>query len=105
MSARIGSSGRRAREFARQRMAALRSDEVPATSAAVLAGGLPLLRRAPVISRLSSDEETTSLPAPAPGQAGERETSHPSAEEVADHVYRLFCQDWRRGRERQGGWR
>jgi len=103
MTLRIGFVGRRARDFARTRMASLRSDESPAISAASLAGGLPLLQRAPAVSRISGDEETTPLPMSTPAQAGERETSQLSAEEVADRVYRLFWQDWRLGRERRGG--
>lgn len=37
-----------------------------------------------------------------PGGRG-RETTNPTAEEVAELVYRLFCQDLRRERERLKG--
>ncbi len=38
------------------------------------------------------------------GTAGAEEAHSPSAEEVAERVYRLFCQDLRQMRERQGRW-
>ena len=38
------------------------------------------------------------------GTAGAEEAHLPSAEEVAERVYRLFCQDLRQMRERQGRW-
>ena len=36
--------------------------------------------------------------------AGAEEAHLPSAQEVAERVYRLFCQDLRQTRERQGRW-
>ena len=43
--------------------------------------------------------------AASPGEAAGAEEAHlPSAEEVAERVYRLFCQDLRQMRERQGRW-
>ena len=36
--------------------------------------------------------------------AGAEESHLPSAQEVAERVYRLFCQDLRQIRERQGRW-
>jgi ribosomal protein L19E len=36
--------------------------------------------------------------------AGAEEARLPSAQEVAEHVYRLLCQDLRQMRERQGRW-
>ncbi len=48
---------------------------------------------------------------PGPGEAaaqaeaaGPEEVHSPSAQEVAERVYRLFCQDLRQIRERQGRW-
>ncbi len=38
------------------------------------------------------------------GTAGAEGAHSPSAEEVAERVYRLFCQDLRQMRERQGRW-
>ncbi len=38
------------------------------------------------------------------GTAGVEEAHLPSAEEVAERVYHLFCQDLRQMRERQGHW-
>ncbi len=38
------------------------------------------------------------------GTAGAEGAHPPSAEEVAERVYRLFCQDLRQMRERQGLW-
>ncbi len=38
------------------------------------------------------------------GADGAEEADSPSAEEVAERVYRLFCQDLRQMRERQGRW-
>jgi len=44
-------------------------------------------------------------PRPGEGEAiGAEETRLPSAQEVAERVYRLFCQDLRQIRERQGRW-
>ncbi len=44
-------------------------------------------------------------PEPGEGEAAEaEETRLPSAQEVAERVYRLFCQDLRQMRERQGRW-
>ncbi len=42
----------------------------------------------------SSEDEAT----------GAEEARLPSAQEVAERVYRLFCQDLRQMRERQGRW-
>jgi hypothetical protein len=39
------------------------------------------------------------------GQASRRVMSPPSVEEIAERVYRLFCQELRRERERRGHWR
>ncbi len=36
--------------------------------------------------------------------AGAEEARLPSVQEVAERVYRLFCQDLRQMRERQGRW-
>ncbi len=42
-------------------------------------------------------------PVPGEGEAiGAEEVRLPSAQEVAERVYRLFCQDLRQIRERQG---
>ncbi len=38
------------------------------------------------------------------GAAGAEEATLPSAQEVAERVYRLLCQDLRQIRERQGRW-
>ncbi len=38
------------------------------------------------------------------GAADAEEAPLPSAQEVAERVYRLFCQDLRQIRERQGRW-
>ncbi len=38
------------------------------------------------------------------GAAGAEEAHLPLAQEVAERVYRLFCQDLRQIRERQGRW-
>ncbi len=44
-------------------------------------------------------------PEPDEGEATGTEKAHlPSAQEVAERVYRLFCQDLRQMRERQGRW-
>ena len=44
-------------------------------------------------------------PEPDEGEAAGAEEAHlPSAQEVAERVYRLFCQDLRQIRERQGRW-
>jgi hypothetical protein len=44
-------------------------------------------------------------PEPDEGEAtGAEEARLPSAQEVAERVYRLFCQDLRQMRERQGRW-
>ncbi len=44
-------------------------------------------------------------PGPSEDEAAGTEAAHlPSAQEVAERVYRLFCQDLRQMRERQGRW-
>ena len=60
---------------------------------------------------LSSGPEDTPGTQPEPdeaavqgGAAGAEEARLPSAQEVAERVYRLFCQDLRQIRERQGRW-
>ena len=63
-------------------------------------------QRARGTSNLASADHGESAPPPAPAATAvetfERETSLPSAEEVARRVYELFCQDLRRDRERRG---
>ena len=60
---------------------------------------------------LSSGQANAPDAQPGPGEAaaqavaaGPEEVHSPSAQEVAERVYRLFCQDLRQIRERQGRW-
>ena len=56
---------------------------------------------------LPSSPADTSGAQPGPGEGetiGAEGARLPSAQEVAERVYRLFCQDLRQIRERQGRW-
>ncbi len=117
MSAGIGRAGRAARELARRRLEAgwPRPIRGPAP-----AGELPLGQFAGDGARQAVEGQATvqaapdgpsaaapaSASGPGTGQAAagaiERETPTPSAEEVAERVYRLFCQELRQERERRG---
>lgn len=106
MSGLVGEAGRRALEFAQSRVAAGHHTGVRAPEVLPDGGGaLPLLQRAagdpPPSDAGGGAAPPSTAQEPAP-QAAERETSLPSAQEVADRVYRLFCQELRRGRERRG---
>lgn len=107
MTSHIGAAGRRARDLALGRIDFRPSERRPAPARfPVRPGPLPLLQRAASSPPTEGDEEGVppSAPAETAAAAIERGTPPPSPEEVADRVYRLFCQDFRRDRERWGHW-
>ncbi len=60
-------------------------------------------------SQPSPPSGSADMPGAQPGAdegraASAEEARLPSAQEVAERVYRLFCQDLRQMRERQGRW-
>lgn len=118
MSAGIGAAGRGALALARERAARGVSLLRPSRAAAewgyaarwrVSAPGarvtgdadLPLAQLAPAGGPVAAAEEGAAPPAAGP-EAIEGEMLAPSAEEVAERVYRLFCRDLRLEHERRG---
>ena len=105
MTRRVGSAGRRARDLALGIMGIRTGDGGRAVARfPVRRGSLPLLQRAVSGRQAVGSGESVSSPSLALTAAAEieQEMSPPSPEEVADRVYRLFCQDLRRDRERRG---
>lgn len=101
MSEGIGMAGRRAREHARQRRAQVPRPAQPPPPQ----GSLPLVVQRAVSQQSGASEGGTAPSAPAgqaPAEATERVPTTPSPEEIADRVYRLFCQELRLDRERTG---
>ena len=109
MTPPIGIAGRRARDLARRRAEAVRPGRTPASIfTPVREGPLPWVQRAapdrPTVGDGGGAPPLTPATMPAAAEAINGQTVPPSAEEVAQRVYDLFCQDLRRDRERRGRW-
>jgi hypothetical protein len=107
MTRRIGAAGRRALDLALNRVEAGRTGRAPAPARfPIRAAPLPFLQRAAPSPPPASEPQNGSGSQLTPAEGAiERETPSPSPKEIADRVYRLFCQDLRRDRERRGRWR
>ncbi len=101
MNKHIGIAGRRARDLVQGRIEVGRPVSIRDN---VRDDPLPLVQRAvseqPAVD--TAEHLVSSAMNDLPAEAVERVASAPSAKDVAERVYRLFCQDLRRYRERRG---
>jgi hypothetical protein len=96
----IGAAGRAALALAQERHRRARPQVLP-----VAGSGLALVQRADAPTAAGAATAPATATSEAATPANERDGSLPSAEAVAERVYRLFCRDLRLERERGGRWR
>lgn len=106
MTNAIGEAGRRARRMAFEHRRA--TTKIPGPGPApypVLTRPLTLLQRAVGSPPPEEEPANSNAPGEAPTvETTDRETRSPTAEQIAEQVYRLMSQDLRRDRERCGHW-
>lgn len=100
----IGKAGRRARALAQNVQGDCRTSAAPPHASGSARESCPLLMRQSELGPPEPNGEQGTASAPAEMAASEigRETSQPSAQDVAERVYRIFVQRLRLERERLG---